>query len=466
MSRSQKQRTRNKQKHQHGAHPPKNAPAKSPAKKTWLVPLLALAVAGVAGLSIFNPFSPPDDSPSTPVEQKPVFPAGPPTVESLKQEAFDTALTLKETFPDQHAPLALMGMLHYQFGEADQAIEWWQRALSSHPNFAHAGYRMARIYFDAGDFEKTIELCRQSIAIDPRQPDVHERMGEALLLLGRPEEAVPALQTELQIRPDAFEAEELLGQAYLELNRYEDAIRHYESAVRKVARAPRPYYGLAKAYTKLGQRDKARSLLETFRKTKAAEEKGQADQREKHNDLQYLREVAATIHTSAGETYRDNRRDAVAVDHWRRAAFLHETDIKSHKLLSDFYQQQGRWAEALVWCEQLTRIEPKNPVYYLNQGVVLGYLLRLDESEKALRTGIRLAPRNPAGYHALLQVLMHEGRKLSEAKPVAQQLAALQPSAENFVLLSKLCQQTGDHAGALAAMQRATQLAPGDPGLQ
>jgi len=58
---------------------------------------------------------------------------------------------------------------------------------------------------------------------------------------------------------------------------------------------------------------------------------------------------------------------------------------------------------------------------------------------------------------------MHGNRKLPKAKAVAQELAALEPKAENYFLLGNLCQQTGDRAGALAAMERASQLVPGNP---
>ena len=95
-------------------------------------------------------------------------------------------------------------------------------------------------------------------------------------------------------------------------------------------------------------------------------------------------------------------------------------------------------------------------------GVALAYSRRLDESEKAIRHAIRLQGDSVAGYHALLRVLMHENRKLPEAKAAAQKLVTVEPTARNYVLLSNLCGKTGDGAGALAAMKRASQLAPGN----
>ena len=84
-----------------------------------------------------------------------------------------------------------------------------------------------------------------------------------------------------------------------------------------------------------------------------------------------------------------------------------------------------------------------------------------DESEKAIRQSLRLEPRNPAGYYSLVQVLSSGNRNLPEAKSAAEQLVELEPTARNFVLLSGLCRQTGDPAGAQAAMQRAQQIDPG-----
>ena len=457
----------------------KKAPPVRTGKK-WLLLLLGLAGAGIVALVVFNRFWRPDRPAPDREERKPVDPPGPPTVEGvkpavegvkptvegLKKESFDVVHRLTEEFPGQHIPLGLMGMLQYQFNDPDGAIKWWQRSLDSNPRFAEAYFRMAEIFLDAGDFEKTVELCRKSLQIDQRQPHVNGRLGKALMELGRPEEAIVALKAELRNNPRSFKADNMLGQAYLALNQYEEAIRHYEKAFKKMPKAPGPCYGLAKAYTKLGRRDEADEFHEKFRQRSAAEYKSGVEKRKKHSDLLYLAEIAAKIHTTAGQVYLGDGQEQVAEEHWRRAALLDQENRLCRKLLCDLHVGRRQWAEALSLCNQLLRIDPKSPVYHLNKGVVLGYLMKLDESEKALRHGLRLAPGIVKGYHSLLQVLTYENRKLPEARAVAEKLVTLQPTVRNYVMLSTLCQQTGDLAGARGALERAALLAPGNPEIE
>ena len=462
-------------------HPASASKKKAPPArigKKWLLPVLGLAGAGIVALVVVNPFSrpglPAPDRRERKPPRKPVDPppqpktveAPKPTVESLKKESFDVASKLREEFPGRHVPLGLMGMLHYQFNDADEAVKWWQRSLDSNPRFAEAYARLAEIYLDAGDFEKTVELCRKSLDIDPRQPRVSGRLGKALMELGRPEGAIAPLKAELRNSPGASSADNMLGQAYLQLNRYEEAIRHFEKAFENMPQAPGPSYGLAKAYAKLGRRDKAEEFREKFKQRSTAEYTSQVEKRKTHSDLLYLAEIAAKIHTTAGQVYLRNGQEQTAEKHWRRAALLHEQNQPCRKSLCDLHMRRKQWAEALDLCNQLVRIAPKNPVYHLNKGVVLGYQMKLDESEEALRHGLRLAPGIAKGYHALLQVLTHENRKLPEAKAVADKLVTVQPTARNYVTLSDLCQQTGDPAGARRALQRAAQLAPGNPEIE
>ena len=209
------------------------------------------------------------------------------------------------------------------------------------------------------------------------------------------------------------------------------------------------------------QREKAAELSRKHRQLLDAELEAQRENRKEDVDFVGASRFAADIHTTAGRIYVARGRPQSAKEHWQRAAFLDEKNAECRKLLSDSYMRQQRWSDVLDLQRELLEVYPDSAVYHLNEGVALFYLGKPDESEQALRQGIRLAPEFVRGYHDLLQVLMYGDRKLPEAKAVAEKLVELEPTARNYTILSGLCRKTGDEAGARAARERALQLDPG-----
>jgi Flp pilus assembly protein TadD len=57
---------------------------------------------------------------------------------------------------------------------------------------------------------------------------------------------------------------------------------------------------------------------------------------------------------------------------------------------------------------------------------------------------------------------LNAGRKLDEARSLAQTAVRLEPSAASFLVLGEACDRNGDRQGALSAMERAIALEPGN----
>ena len=439
--------------------------------KKWLLLLVGLVGAGAAVLLIADPFSRPDGSapdrrnPDGP-QRRATAPPPRPTAEALKTETLDVGRKLVADFPGQPDPLGLMGTACSKLGQQAEAVTWFKRSLDLNPNLAEAYYAMAEASIRAGEYELAAKRCRKALEIHPRLLRANGRLGQVLMELGRPEEAVAALKAELKLSPQAFGLELPLGQAYMQLKRYEQALPHLERAARHMPENPLPCYALATAYARVGRPEMAGEYRQRFRQLRTKVEQAHRARRTKDRDRILMSQIAADIHTAAGQIYAGKGRQKLAEEHWARAAFLDKNNARCRQVLSAIAMRRKQWPKALELCNELLRIEPNNAVYHLNMGVALAYSRRLDESEKAIRHAIRLQGDSVAGYHALLRVLMHENRKLPEAKAAAQKLVTVEPTARNYVLLSNLCGKTGDGAGALAAMKQALRLAPGNPQIE
>ena len=122
-----------------------------------------------------------------------------------------------------------------------------------------------------------------------------------------------------------------------------------------------------------------------------------------------------------------------------------------------------RPAEALRAFERLLALDPSSPQAHNNVGVVTRELGRLPESEAAFRRVIELEPNLAFGYYNLGHTLFLQGRYQAAASAYGQGQGCdpdRNPVQGTRLALCRLA--TGDAAGALAELQRASGALPRD----
>lgn len=146
-----------------------------------------------------------------------------------------------------------------------------------------------------------------------------------------------------------------------------------------------------------------------------------------------------------------------ASDCFRRAADLLPDFAPAWSNLGGTLGELDRPAEALAAFERALALEPENPQALNNAGVVRRELGRLAESEAAFRHVIRLVPAMAFGHYNLGHTLFLQGRFQAALAAYAEGQA--RDPEKNPVQASRLalCKvATGDGAGALRELQRAT----------
>ena len=439
------------------------------------VPAVAALAAVVAGVLAAGPgrlqAAAPDAKAADLVAEPGPPPAGPegapggqtPVDVALKEETFEVARQLVKDFPNDANAIGVMGTMCDGYGNTAEAVTWWQKCLEADPTRADAYHAMATAARRKGEYQRAVELWRKAEAIGPNLPGMYRAYAEVLLETGKPEEAVAAAEKELALNPDSLEAHVLLGKACLGLKESDKAAAHYEKARRIKPDDSRSYYGLATLYARQGQTDKAREYMEQFQKARAEEEKAKREARDEALDSRaWAAKILSKVHTDAGRLYAAHRNPEKAEEHWRRAAAVDPGNRVCRHALVDLYLGTGRDRQALTFSEQLRLIDPKNVTYHLNTGALLVQLQMYDAAEEAVRKGIELAPNNPTGYLSLVRILLFRQQRIPEAKTLAQRLIELEPTASNYALLGEACDRAGDLPGALAAMERAIALEPGN----
>ncbi len=347
-------------------------------------------------------------------------------IAALQKEQLELAQRLLAEFPNREGALVLMGnVLQFQ-ARGDEADRFWRQALQLNPKRADVYWSLGQRALLAGRYEEAVSHWRKVLELDPRMPEVSGNLALALMGLGRHQEAVDVLEKGPQAgSPSAFDRF-VLGQAYLQLGRLDRARVNYEAAAQLQPDYTNAHYGLFTAYTRLGQRDQAREHLAVFQKLKAQEMKVLKDRNDVHSDLQEVRSRVAETYVMAHLLYRDPAQPEKAEPLLQRAVALDPANAAAWRALGDYYQAAGRGAEA----------------------------------EQAYRALIGAAPKGADGYRELAWFYLRGRIKLPEARQLAEQAVALEPTALNYFVLSRACDQNGDAARALSALKKAVDLEP------
>ncbi len=252
----------------------------------------------------------------------------------------------------------------------------------------------------------------------------------------------------------------MLGEQYQLLKEYEKAKQCYETVIEMQPNHLNAYHGLAMVCAMLGDKDKSKGYMETFRNLKEEEMKALKERDSTFDDLFSARRSAAATYKDIGHFYYRRGDARKAEELFQRAAILDAGQAECRVLLASLYERQGQPAKALQCYEELSQIKPDNVNCYKNIGMISFQLQRYDDAEKAFRKVIELEPNQSFGYRYLAFLYVSMNKMLSEARELAEKAVALEKTGDNFFVFSMACSMTGDQAGAVRAIEQAMELEP------
>jgi tetratricopeptide (TPR) repeat protein len=142
--------------------------------------------------------------------------------------------------PKHFDTLHLLGLVHYQRGEHDEAVRQIDLALTVNPNAAVAHNSRGAALKELGRLREAIASYDQAIALKPDYAEALNNRGLALTKLGRLEEAIASYDRAITLRPDFTEAFNNRGMALAECKRCDEALESYDRSI-----ALRPDYAEA-----------------------------------------------------------------------------------------------------------------------------------------------------------------------------------------------------------------------------
>ncbi len=227
-------------------------------------------------------------------------------------------LRVLQAQPEHADALHMLGVLTFQVGRGEDAVNLIIRAIKLNESFPRAHFNLAHIQASLGQTQEAVRCYQRTIELMPNYPEAHCNLGKELRKLGRIEEAVSHYQAAIRIDPGYSEAHNNLGNARKLQGRLADAVNHYQDAIEL-----QPDY--AEAHFNLG------SVLHTQENLETAV-------------VHYQKAIAlnpelATAHNNLGAALRTLGKMEESLAHFRRAVTLLPESCEAHNNLSVYYER-------------------------------------------------------------------------------------------------------------------------------
>jgi tetratricopeptide (TPR) repeat protein len=203
----------------------------------------------------------------------------------------------------------------------------YRQVLAVDPNHIDALHMLGVLAYQAGRPEAAVDLIGRAIALHGENPSFHNNIGEALRYLGRLDEALAHFTKATELDPSAAEGHMNLGNALKQQGRLEQAIERYRRALEL-----RPDY--AEAHLNLGV-----ALMEQGKER-------EAEDHYRHALSVNPRFPEALMNLAIVLQHRGEFAEAVA--HYRRAVELRPNYAVAHFNLGNALLERGNLNEALA----------------------------------------------------------------------------------------------------------------------
>jgi protein O-GlcNAc transferase len=316
--------------------------------------------------------------------------------------------------PDCADALHLLGVLHAQRGQNQQAVELIGRAIALFPGSALYHSNLARIQYAAKNVDDAIAGYRHAASLQPGNAQAQDALGTALFGVQRLDEAIGAYRRAVEIQPDFadgwsnlanalrnkgdlsealsccrkalairadfVEAVGVLANVLRDLGQIDQAIAEYQRAIVLRGDMPELYNNLALALHDRGRFDQAIAALDKAVALRPDYTRAWSNRSKVLRDNGWLDGAAAAArralaispehaeaHQNLGTVLLDSGQVAQAIESGRRALELSPGMSEAHNLVGNALKEDGSVAEAVESFDRALLLKPGDARVHSNK---------------------------------------------------------------------------------------------------
>ena len=123
-----------------------------------------------------------------------------------------------------------LGVVQFQKGEIDDAINKYRQSLQLNPDYPEARYNLGGALLQKGEVNQAISECEKAIKLQPNDPDAHVVLGNAFMAKQEVDRAINEYTQALALSPEDSNAHYNLGVALQQRGEIDRAAREFEKA--------------------------------------------------------------------------------------------------------------------------------------------------------------------------------------------------------------------------------------------
>jgi protein O-GlcNAc transferase len=326
------------------------------------------------------------------------------------------------------------GIEHHQAGRLAQAEACYLRALVAQPEYADALNMLGVIAYQLGRSELAVEWLSRAIKQNGANPSCFSHLGLALQQQGKLGEAIAAYRQAIRIKPDYADAYSNLGTTLRDHGQLGEAVAAYRQAIGIQPEHADAHCNLGAALREQGKLDEA---IAACRRAIG------------------IKPDYALAHCNLGVALRDQGRHEEAIAAYHQAISIRPDLVEAHSNLGVSLRNLGKLDEAIAACRRAIDIKPDLAGAHFNLGNALVDQGEFDEAIAAYDQAIRIKPDHVDAHCGLGGALRDQG-KLDEAIAACRRAIGLKPdSADAYCNVGVALDDQGKHEEAIAAFRQA-----------
>ena len=349
--------------------------------------------------------------------------------EGRLEEAEEIYRRILQNDPKQPHALHLLGVIAYQGGQGESAVQLISQAIALQGNIPDFHNNIGEAYRALGRHEEAITHYRRALALEPVNPGAACNMGSALIAQGKIHDAIAAYKKALGFKPDFAEAKAKLGAALVRLPK-DDPERDLDRGIDLLREGLRVnpaftegYVNLANALANKGDNEEAVGLYrralelnpdDPYTHFNLASLQFTIDQIDEGRKALTQALALATddpeLHLLAGDAASDMDFHATAIQCYRRLTELAPERAEGHERLAKILHRNSWHSKAIASYRRVVELEPGRRDMRLALAGCLSQNQHTDEALEIFEAMLREDPDNANLLNMTGRTLQRMGR--------------------------------------------------------
>jgi len=278
---------------------------------------------------------------------------------------------------------------HHRCGQLEEAEKICSQILAIMPDHSYALNLNGLIAFDMGNFDEAINRIRRAIAKNPQFPESYKNLGKVYHRQGILDRAAVCYGKALELNRSDVNALYEAGCIYLKTAQQDRAIVCFKKAIKLKPDHIQALYELGVALTKKDRLDDA--------------------------VVCYLRCIQleprlAETYNNLGLVYKAQSREREAIVYFKKAVEIKPHFPQAHLNLGTVYKEQEKHHEALKKYREALKADPQYVEACFNMGLVLDALGRSQDAVLSYLKALQIKPDFIEALNNLAVCLQNQGR--------------------------------------------------------